>query len=42
MTDDAATPALFGAVLRRARVEAGLTQRQVGDHIGVAQSDVSD
>jgi transcriptional regulator with XRE-family HTH domain len=28
-------------MLRRARVEAGLTQRQVGDCIGVAQSDVS-
>ena len=42
MTDDAATLALFGALLRRARVDAGLTQRQVGDHIGVTQSDVSD
>jgi len=42
MSDDAATPALFGARLRRARLEAGLTQRQVGDRIGVAQSDVSD
>ena len=29
-------------MLRRARVEAGLTQRQVGDRIGVAQSDASD
>jgi transcriptional regulator with XRE-family HTH domain len=42
MSDDAATPALLGAVLRRARLEAGRTQRQVGDRIGVAQSDVSD
>jgi hypothetical protein len=42
MTDDAATLAAFGATLRRARVEAGLTQRQVGDRIGVDQSDVSD
>jgi transcriptional regulator with XRE-family HTH domain len=42
MSDDAATLALFGAMLRRARVEAGLTQRQVGDRIGVAQQDVSD
>jgi transcriptional regulator with XRE-family HTH domain len=41
MSDDAATLPAFGAMLRRARVEAGLTQPQVGDRIGVAQSDVS-
>jgi transcriptional regulator with XRE-family HTH domain len=41
MSDDAARLALFGARLRRARVEAGLTQRQVGEHIGVAQTEVS-
>jgi transcriptional regulator with XRE-family HTH domain len=42
MSDDAATLALFGALLRRARVEAGLTQRHVGDRIGVYQTYVSE
>jgi len=42
MGEDAATFALFGARSRRARVDAGLTQRQVGDRIGVDQRDVSD